>query len=216
MNVQDQIVKLDKEITVTLESAIKRKNFSSSSPQSTFTENLPAALTDFYKQQTHLTYEWEAKELRNDNGQKLSGSINILSADKVLADSKVLYPVVELDENGNEYEHNVKSEHLKGYKQVDFFTGQSSCGFYQNESNGLMYYHDHGDTKAQSLGVDFNGYLELMFAARGFLFWQQALLKMKTGGWSRSADLFKADMPKLFPDFKWEEFVALYERVRIK
>lgn len=27
---------------------------------------------------------------------------------------------------------------------------------------------------------------------------------------------FKTYMPQIFPDFKWEEFVALYEKVRIK
>ena len=74
-----------------------------------------------------------------------------------------------------------------------------------------------GEDRTTTLGLDFNGYLEMMLAAKGWALWQRIIINLQLGTKYKSeVDDFKKYMPQLFPDFKWENFVALYEKVRIK
>jgi hypothetical protein len=62
------------------------------------------------------------------------------------------------------------------------------------------------------------GYIQLLYMARGFGYWQQTLLWLQGNpeGNPNTVEEFKTYMPKVFPDFKWEEFVALYEKVKLR
>jgi len=206
MDSKVRLKQMHEEISSTLEDRIDMTNYDARKSNSELDGRLPIMLTDFYKILNHLNYEWETKELVDESGIKLKGRINILKAESVLSDWK---EVVYFDGDSAE---------LKQFKIVDNFVPEAHCGFLLNGDNSdVMYYHESGEPELEPMGVDFNGYLELMFAARGFWYWQRVILNLTTGeGYGHNVEEFKTYMPQIFPDFKWEEFVALYEKVRIK
>jgi len=206
MEILDKFDAMDKEVDSTLKQVLKVTTYDVKDSTSAPPTALPVSLKEFYKSVDHLNYEWETKELADESGIKLKGRINILKAESVLSDWK---EVVYFDGD---------SEELKQFKIVDNFVPEAHCGFLLNEDKSdAMYYHESGERDLLPLGVDFNGYLELMFMARGFWYWQAVVLNIKNGkGNEGEVEKFKTYMPQIFPDFKWEEFVALYERVRIR
>jgi len=205
-NIYSRIKKLNVELKKTLNDKINLTDYDIDLGNESSSALLPKYLAEFYKENSHLKIEWETRELVGENSWKPCGRINILKADLVLSDWK---EVVYFDGD---------SQELKQFKIVDNFVPEAHCGFLLNENNSdAMYYHESGEPELVPLGVDFSGYLELMFMARGFWYWQQAVLLIKNGRTSTTAaGDFKTYMPQIFPDFKWEEFVGLWERVRIK
>jgi hypothetical protein len=107
---------------------------------------------------------------------------------------------------------------MENFKIVDFFADESCVGYIHDEQKvDYMQYLDLGDSEPKPLSLNFAGYLELLLTCRGFAYWQLVILHLRNGGgYESKVEEFKTYMPQLFPDFKWEEFVALYEKVRIK
>ena len=170
-------------------------------------EELPGNLIEFYKNFHHLNYEWETRE-HMPNGEKVYGCINIKSAEAVLGSWE-----------GTVYFKNIDHyDYMENFKVVDYFVAEACVGYIHDENRSdYMRFLFQGDTEAKPLGLDFAGYLELLFACRGYLYWQLVILHLRNGKGDESVvENFRTYMPQIFPEFKWEEFVGLWERVRIK
>lgn len=169
--------------------------------------NMPQTLNDFYSELNHLNFEWETREAIN-NGSKILGRIKILPAEQVLGSWEGIVYFKNIDHY----------DYMEKFKIVDFFIGEACVGFQQTDNNvDYMEYLDLGNLEAQPLSLTFEGYYQLMMMARGFLYWQRVILNLNNGsGYEPLVEKFKTYMPQLFPDFKWEDFVALYEKVKIK
>ncbi|MNJ90965.1 hypothetical protein D3C87_86050 [compost metagenome] len=108
------------------------------------------------------------------------------------------------------------AEDMVGFRPLDsFYEGTGIVGFYINrfDKQGLYLYKEEGEP--EPLHVDFEGYLKLLALSKGFGWWQNALIEISTGVHQPNTDSFRENMPEIFPEFNWEEFVALYQTVRI-
>ena len=104
---------------------------------------------------------------------------------------------------------------------LDYFIPEACIGFFMAEPGQKPddeLYYLYFEDEPQGLNVDMDGYVQLLYQARGFAYWQLALLFLQTNRKRKVPEVeeFKKYMPLIFPDFKWEEFVALYEKVKIK
>ena len=73
------------------------------------------------------------------------------------------------------------------------------------------------DYELQSLDLDYEGYTQMALEARVFNNWQRVLLYHMDGegvGASES-ETFKTEMPKIFADWTWENFIEKFESFRL-
>lgn len=185
-----------------------------------YKDKLPDSLQGFYSLTNGYSMYWEGKipTRKKDEKQIERGIIDILGLEDLFED----YSVIELEEN---YGYYIKGEEVFSktgqFIPVDSI-GDICVGVFSKENNDdMMYYHDFG-IGFYPLKVDFEGYLELVFMARGYMMWQDVLLYLEYGkndpamlGMSEYED-FVEDMPLLFPDFNMDEFIKLYESLKIK
>ena len=204
---EEYLFKLSDELIDELRDIVAVKEQSLDNPVGIDDKTLPRTLANFYNELSHTHIKWQTRE-PIDNGQKIYGSINILKAEQVLGDweGRVYF---------KEHQHYAWMEK---FKIVDFFVAEACVGFIQSQNNlDYLEYLDFGEPDTEPLDLTFEGYYELMISARGFLYWQRVILHLRKGsGYEHEVNRFKTYMPQIFPDFKWEEFVALYEKVKIK
>ncbi|MNJ90964.1 hypothetical protein D3C87_86040 [compost metagenome] len=105
---------------------------------------------------------------------------------------------------------------MKGFRPFDmFYEMEGQVGFFVGRPDKKGLYLSKTDGETQPLHVDFEGYLKLLTLSKGFGWWQNALIEISTGVHQPNTDSFRENMPKIFPEFNWDEFVALYQSVRI-
>lgn len=150
--------------------------------------------------------DWGIKWSNRTNVEiNAQGTFNILPLDQVMQDS--------WDDTlgGNDW-----APDMKGFRPLDMFYDMDGfVGFYikRPDKNGL--YLQHSDSSISPLHLNLDGYLQLLGMSKGFGWWQNALVQIHSGKEMPNVAGFKEKMPKIFPDFSWEEFVELYEKVRI-
>jgi hypothetical protein len=216
VSIRSRIGKLENELFEMEEAMrIEKSLFPQQKSPDTISSELPDNLIEFYKEIECFQLKWEANNLKNVD-VPISGSINILKPDVVLSSWEGRIYISNPDYP--DYE-----EPLKDFKIVDHFESEACVGYTQDERRmDFMEYLDIGDSETERLDLDFAGYMDMMLAARGYTYWQLVILHLRNqlsgreDAYDYGVDKFKTYMPQLFPDFKWEDFVALYERVRIK
>ncbi|REC54337.1 hypothetical protein DRF62_10065 [Chryseobacterium piscium] len=181
---------------------------------------LPSSLFIFYKLTNGFSDYWEATISTRTEGQKTSerGIINILPLDELFQK----HSVIELEAARGYYIKGEDSFSKTGqFIPVDYVEDICAGVFSKENEDEIVYFHDFG-IGFYPLKVNFEGYVELAFAARGYLMWQYVIVYLEYGkddsamyGKSRYDD-FIEDMPLLFPDFKIDEFIKLYESLKIK
>jgi hypothetical protein len=155
-----------------------------------------AAILNYYK--VFMSYEqiWTFKQ-----NEEIRGFINILPLGNPIEDSKA------------------PDQH--GLTMFDNFVPEACVGYYVapqgQKPNDELYFLNFGE-EPQGMNVNADGYIQLLYMARGFAYWQMALLSFQNNPTTdeNAVEEFRHWMPIVFPDFKWEEFVALYEKVKIK
>jgi hypothetical protein len=168
--------------------------------------SLPPNFAPFFQTLDSLKYEWETIEPL-DEDQKVYGSLNILQPKDILGDWQ---GVVYFDDAGAD-------NPIRNFKPVDFYSPENCVGYFHDENKvDMMYLLTMGENETECLYINFAGYVELLFMSRGFLHWPYVLLGLQGKDDLGVTEKFKTYMPELFPTFKWEEFVALYEKVKIK
>ena len=179
-----------------------------------------ATMQGFYSITNGYSYYWEGKIPTRTEGQKTSerGIINILPLDELFQKNSV----IELEEGRGYYIQGENSFSKTGqFILVDYVEDICAGVFSKENDDEMVYFHDFG-IGFYPLKVNFEGYVELAFAARGYMMWQYVIVYLEYGkedsalyGKSRYDD-FVEDMPLLFPDFKMDEFIKLYESLKIK
>lgn len=162
------------------------------------------ALIDFYNQMDGFRFAWNVTNDNPDDG----GSIKILPAADSFIDGKDLVY----------FDHTPADSPLRDFYIVDFFVDEACVGVYRGrpELPGMHYFEF--ENASYPLHVDFAGYLRLAGAAKGFRYWQKAILDhLNPSRTVESAETtaFKTMMPQLFADFDYDAFVGLYESLRI-
>lgn len=173
-------------------------------PEPNILEQWPAAVRDFYSQLNGMEIHWESSDHSND--PPLSGRIRILEADQVDPKDQKPFWSEFTDENST----------VRSFRLLDYFIDEAAVGFYQQpETTGEMYLYLF-EAKPIPLRVDFEGYVRLMAEARGFFYWQNALLAISNNRENAESRDFQEKMPLLFPSFSYEAFKELYKSLMIK
>jgi len=159
---------------------------------------LHASNIEFYEKMDGLVFEWESKQ-----NQEIQGNINILHLDDVLQSWK---DIIYFDED-SDFIHFVP---------IDFFQDEACVGTFIGAESSPMLYLYRFDAEAIPLYLNLNGYVDLAIYAKGFLYWQYAILAHLSQEDNLTNDTFKAEMPKIFPEFDFHTFIQMYEDLKIQ
>src|SRR5581483_2015383 len=165
------------------------------------TFKLTPAMVDFYSECNGITIKWEratGKEI--PEGGLAAGSID-------------LRPVQEVFGDWEDEIYTDEDDQYAPLHPVDFFVPEACAALYLDGSpDPEVYYHYLGEDMRR-MGVNFEGYLELLLKSRGFWYWQRAVAKppnTKRGLMiSIEEQNFRKVMPELFPDFRDSDFKKL-------
>jgi hypothetical protein len=163
--------------------------------------NLTPAMIQFYSEANGISIQWEKlinKEL--SGGGLIAGMIDLLPVQEVFRDWK-----------DNIYFE--EDDPCKPLHPIDYFIGNACAGLYLDGSdNPEVYYYYRGE-KMRPLGVDFEGYLQLLLKSRGFWYWPLAIAGPEevdpSTSMPREERNFREIMPQLFPDFNPSDFQRL-------
>lgn len=162
---------------------------------------LTPAMIDFYNQVNGINIVWyRIGETEIPGGGLAAGYINLLPVQEVFGDWK---DIIYFGDN----------DPCKPLHPVDFFIGNACAALYLNASdNPEIYYYYRGE-KMRPLGVDFEGYLQLLLKSRGFWYWHLAIAGPEdvdpSAPMPREERNFREIMPQLFPDFDPSDFQRL-------
>lgn len=164
---------------------------------------LPEFIRKLYTFADGMEVLWEA----NDDSSR-GGRIHFIEARHVMRDG--------LGQTYNE-EDLVEEELLKYFKPFDLVTDESECGFLLNPgfASNAIYYHVTGRPQLYNLDLDFDGYLEMATASSAYYHWPKVLIDIQNGDESQETLDFKKNMPLIFDNFDWDEFVAKYQELRL-
>lgn len=157
---------------------------------------------DFYRNVSDgYSFEWWSDE---ENG--IGGKLRFSSSKYLFADAG-LY-----DGEGD--------EELKYFHPLDYPTPESFVGFIIMPDNTIyesLYYMSVSDYELNNLDLDYEGYTQMALESRVFNHWQRVLLYYMDGEGigSVETEIFKTEMPKIFPDWTWENFIAKFESLRL-
>jgi hypothetical protein len=149
---------------------------------------LPSGVETLYRELNGMTLEWSLREdVEFESDEPPAGSINLLPLIRDRGESIFgsWKGVVWFDEN----------DRFRRVVPFDFFTPEAGSVFYP--VGGEMIVHDHyfGETLS-STGRGFAEYVELLFKARGYLYWPSSLCEDQQG--SANVQDFRVNLPKLF------------------
>lgn len=154
----------------------------------------------FYKCLNWWKLSWKTK-----TNPKIEGTFEFIPFERIISNSW------DDDLGGNDW-----APDMKGFRPLDmFYNSDGFVGFYigRNDKKGL--YLVHSDSSISPLNIDLEGYLNLLGLSKGFGWWQNALVEISTGIDQPNVDSFKENMPKIFPEFNYEEFVSMYNSLRL-
>ncbi len=146
-------------------------------------------------------------DLPDEEDPSVSGRVRLLPLRAVMQD---WHGVVYFDDEPAD-------SSWRTFRPVDFFVDEACVGMFTGaDVDESLYLWDfsHLDEPFR-LDLDIFGYVELLCAARGFLYWQRGLRTIKGDGDSPEAQRFRTRMPQLFPQFSYAEFSELYQRLRL-
>jgi hypothetical protein len=185
-----------KEVTTPLRLNKKEKeNLNGITPQSVFS---------FHQEMNGLYIEWEGKRVKDPD---VKGLIKILSVKEILRDWKgVVY-----------FDFTPDGDRIRKFHPIDFFIDEAAVGAFLNEENqedpALYLYRFEGEPV--NLHLDMSGYVHMLTAAKGFLYWQYTIIEILEGRENPVSRRFKEWMPKLFAEFNWDEYVTFFNELKI-
>ncbi|HEY9782971.1 MAG TPA: YbjN domain-containing protein, partial [Leptolyngbyaceae cyanobacterium] len=106
-----------------------------------------------------------------------------------------------------------ENDPCKPLHPIDFFIGNACAALYLDGSNNPEVYYYYRGEKMRSLGVNFEGYLELLLKSRGFWYWQVAIAGPEYVNPATPMPIeernFRKIMPQLFSNFNSSDFKRL-------
>jgi len=157
---------------------------------------------------------WQSRE--DGSGRPAcTGNVNLLPIESIYGDWE-----------GIVYFDFTKDERLKHFKVVDLFQDEACVGLYHDEAQdpGLYFFAFGEGLAPYPLHLDLKGYLTLLTCTLGYTYWPLAVLALRPDDGRNPAyranlnftQKFRRDMEAWVPEFKYDEFVALYEQVRLR
>lgn len=163
-------------------------------------------IKEFYNEITDgLELRWK----KHEDGF-IGGNIQLAETKHLFADPK---------DNGIYYDETGDGNDLRYFHPFDFPTPESYVGFVIKPDTiyKSVYYMSISDNSLRNLDLDFQGYTQMALEARVFYYWQLVLMYYMNGKGigEQETETFKAEMPKIFPDWSWENFIAKFESLRL-
>jgi hypothetical protein len=160
--------------------------------------NLTPAMVDFYSQANGIKIQWERREQKEiTEGGLAAGYINLLPVQEVFGDWK---DIIYFEEDDS----------FKPLHPLDFFIDEACAALYLDGSNNPQVYYHYLGEEMSPLGVDFEGYLQLLLKSRGFWYWHKAIAQPEYFNpyvpISVEERNFREIMPQLFTDFDASDF----------
>ena len=163
----------------------------------------PPSIQSFYKKLSSFELAWKSNQF-NDQ-LSLTGCAKIL-------------PVQEVDSDWKEvlwFDHTPADDPIRNFRILDFFVDEACVGFYEKGKGAPNLYFYDFEEQPVDLQVDMEGYIQLLCAARGFRYWPLVLVSFLEKKEITEAETFKTYMPQLFPDFSFDAFKTLFDKVRL-
>ncbi len=174
------------------------------SPELNRLENIHPGIEAFFKTVNNgYSSNW-----KKDPANLIGGNIQLAELQHVLAGA-----------NGNGIYFNEdlpQDADIRFFHPLDFPTPETYVGFIIKPATIYpSVYYLHGDNELSNLDLDFHGYTEMAYEARVFNYWQRVLLEYMNGNSSEITKTFQTEMPQIFPDWTWENFIEKFESLRI-
>ncbi len=146
--------------------------------------------------------KWSAASVTDPD---IRGMVKILPLSQIIQDWEGIVYFSDTD----------KDDPIRNFYPVDFFVDEACVGIYAgSDQTTSLYLYDFQEAPYR-LDLDMEGYLKMILLSRGFFYWQDAIRAIRSGADNPQSERFKKYMPELFPDFKFEDFVATYEQLRL-
>ena len=162
--------------------------------------SFPNSIIAFYEQMDGLYIKWVSKKIKDSS---VRGVVNIMPLQEVL---KSWENVVYFD----------KDDSMVNFVPIDFFEDEACVGAFigENKSESLYFYRFRPEPI--NLKITLPAYYELVLNSKGFIYWQYAIIAEIEKKENPMSDIFKENMPKLFSEFDYDEFIALYNSLKMK
>lgn len=171
-----------------------------------YERELPEALRDFYHQINGVAVRWSIDQT---NLPEAGGSVNILPLHH-LFDETVVPIASDLVVIDDELDFAKKTKIEGVFRRVDLFTDEASVGYFSDPQMGKKLFYAYGH-RFYHMNLDFAGYFKLLCAAKGYIYWQHVILYTEYAHGKIENEQFRAQMPLIFSDFKWDDFIKLYQ-----
>ncbi len=165
---------------------------------------LPSSFLEIYQKSDGMRIQWKATNI-----EQAYGRMEFLKIEAVLSSwEDSIYEPEDLEFN----------EMLEFFQPFDQVSPEILCGFMitPNETYESIYLNMAGETDTSFLGLDFDGYVTMLYESRAYKNWPIILLDIKNNNLDSSLIRdFKSDMPMLFPDFDWDKYVTIYQSLKL-
>jgi hypothetical protein len=164
---------------------------------------LDANLIDLYRSYNGLKINWAA-----DDERTITGRMHFLSMEEITKSWEgYLYEDDEVAANAD----------IRFFHPFDLISDEAQCGIIIKPNSDIksIFYNYSGEMEIYSLDIDFKGYLEMALEAKVFFYWSTVLLDIKNDEESEETKKFKEEMPKIFKDFNYSQFIDKYNSLRL-
>ncbi len=174
-----------------------------------YKEELPPSLADFYSVLNGLKVEWAVEGTEDPD---LVGTVNIIAIEHLFGENSVSLPGRSWTINGD----YAKPKQLKGFfRPVDMFVNEASVGFFSEPGSEKTLFFQEG-ASFFDLKISFDAYFKLLCSANAFLWWQNVIRFHEYGEGESAMERFKEQMPRIFSGYSFDDFVELYESLKIR
>jgi hypothetical protein len=163
------------------------------------------SVLDYYAVQNGIDIKWKAADA------------SLVENEMVGAVKLNLFSEVVKDWSGVVFFDNEPADSARRkFFPVDFFTDEAAAGFCTKEEYRAMMYFFQFEGDLIPLHVTFSSYLQLMLHAKACYYWQYLIMAIENKEENTVSERIKQYLPKVFPGFSFDDFEALYNKLRIK
>jgi len=170
-------------------------------------DEISSELLAYYASSGELLLNWTFPE-KDD----VVGGLNIVALSHLFDETAmdIIPELVAVNEDLDFY----NKKQLSGiFHKIDLFVPEASVGFFSDAQMGRKLYYCNRHY-FYLLNLNFEQYFKLLCEAKGFTYWQLVIVNLEYGYGKVESDWFQAQMPKLFPSFSFEAFIALYQKFK--
>lgn len=174
-------------------------------PELTRLETFHKGVEAFYRKTNN---GWQLN-WKKEKGQYIGGNIEFAETRHLFANTETFgFYDEDTDEDAD----------IRFFHPFDYCSPETCVGFIiKPETIYQSVYYMNGDYELSNLDLDFQGYTQMAVEARVFNHWQIVLLyymgDIDLG--ASETETFKTEMPKIFANWTWENFIEKFESLRL-